>query len=229
MEKYKINGQSITMPTGWHDVRYNDAMNILENQLNDVQVFSLFSGLSEKEVKNLNKEKDIYYFLQGFPFLNKLPIDIKGALPQTIKYKEARYELPYALPDDPYDFGDASVGQIEDMKAIMTKMVTEFLDGEERGLTNLEVFKIYPPLVAIFLHPILEGSEYDYKASQKLADRIQKELSFKEVVYMGAFFLMKLSVLINGSKKGLQNQHWMKRKWQQGYRKLARYLDSMQR
>jgi hypothetical protein len=227
MEKYKINGRLITMPTGWHDVKYKDALHIIETQPNAVQLFSMFSGMKEKEVEALNKQDDIYYFMRGFPFLETSPITKQPDIPRTIKYKGESYSFPHVLFDDPFDFGETSAGQIEDMKAISITMTTELLNGEDRSLTPEEVYKLYPMVVAIYIQKIIE-KKYSYKRAVKMADELQNEMSFKEVVYMGNFFLLKLANLTNGLHKGLHRRSWIKKKLRLGFKTLTRILESSQ-
>ena len=228
MEKYKINGKSITMPTGWHDVKYKDAIHILESDLNMVQIFSLFTGITEDEVKSMKGDKEISYFLEGFPFLKRLPVQDTPQIPRSIKYKGSRYFFPHVFFEDQFDFGETTVGQIEDMKAIIQKMSKEFLGDEERDLNYVEVMKIYPYIVAIYIQPIIE-KEYNYKRAIKMSGEIPLELSFKEVVYMGNFFLLKLGDSMTGLRKGSRRLNWMKKKLKQAYRILATRLGFMQR
>ena len=227
MEHYKINGKSISMPTGWHDVKYSDACNIIDNNLNPVQIFSLFSGIDEQEVERLNREDDIYYFLKGFPFLEKMPIEDKPAIPRSINYKGERVIFPHVIFNDPYDFGNTTVGQIEDMKAVISKKVKDIVGDEERDINNMELLTVYPYVAAIYIQPIIEN-EYNYNRAMKMAKELRDEMSFKEVVYMGNFFLMKLGSLVSGSKRGLLQRLWTVKKLRRGYRRLTNYLDSMQ-
>lgn len=226
MEKYKINGKPISLPTGWHDVKFKDALHVRENNFNAVQLFSFFSGIPDEEVERLNHDEDIYYFLQGFPFLYRAPIQDKPSIPRTVKYKNQRLIFPHILFDDPYDFGNTDVGQIEDMKVIIAKMAKEFIGEEERDITDLEMTKIYPYIVAIYIQPILE-KEYDHGRAMKLAVELQSEMSYKEVVYMGNFFLVKLGGLTNGLKTGLPRRNWITKKLRQAYKRLISFLDSM--
>lgn len=226
MEKYKINGKSIEMPTGWHDVKYKDAIHILENNFDTVKIFSLFSGIPEDEVKELNKKDDIYHFLKGFPFLNRLPAQEVPSIPRSIKYKGVFYLFPHVFLDDAFDFGEISVGQIEDMKLTITNMMKEFKGDEVRDVTEMEVLKIFPPVVAIYLQAMIE-KKYNYNRAMKMADELQGDLSFKEVVYIGNFFLLKLGGLITGLAKGSQRGNWMKRKSRLVFKTLMQRLASM--
>jgi len=225
VQKYKINGKPIQMPDGWHDVKYNDAINIIENNLDAVSIFSLFSGIDKNTVRKFNKRKDISHFLQGFPFLNKLPLQQTPQIPRSLIYKGSRYHFPHVFLDDEYDFGYSTIGQIEDMKAIIVTQTKEITGGEDRLLNNLELMKLFPPVVAIYIQPIIE-QEYNYKRAMKLADDIQKELSFKEIIFMGNFFLLKLGASTSGLKTGLHPLNWMRKKSKQAFRTLIRTLDS---
>jgi hypothetical protein len=234
MEKYKINGKSISMPSGWADVTYKNAVHVLETNPNSVEVFALFTGMDVKEVEGLNKQDDIYYFLKGFPFLTSLPIEETPAIPRSITYEGERFLFPHVLFDDPYDFGDSEVGQIEDMKRIISDMAKDFIGEEERDITNLEMVKMFPAVVAIYIQPIVSpynnkdsSSKYHYKRAMKIADELQNELSFKEVVYMGNFFLQKLGSLSLGLKRVSRMRYLILKKWRQAYKTLTAILDSM--
>lgn len=226
MHKRKINKKTFNMPDGWHDVTFDNAMTIIKDNLNNVEIFSLLSGIPITEVKKLNKGEDVHYFLEGFPFLKKLPDINNPQVPRTIKYKGERYSFPHVLLDDEFDFGNTNVDQIEDMKAIIVNMNKDILKDEDRQLTHLELFEIYPYITAVYLQPIIEKN-YSHARAMRMAKSIKAELSFKEVLNMGNFFFQKSIGSINGFQKGSLLPNWMTRKYKQGRRILVRLLDSM--
>jgi hypothetical protein len=227
MHKRIINGKKFDMPDGWHDVSFKNGIRIIKENMNEMQIFSMFSNIPLKEIRELNSSNDIYYYLQGFPFLRTLPVSDNPQIPRSVKYKGERYSFPHVLLNDEYDFGNTSVGQIEDMKAIIAKMNKEFIKDEDRVLTNLEVFEIYSYVVAIYLQPIIEKN-YSYARAMRMVEFIENELSFKEVMNMGAFFLTKLTHSINGYQKALRLPNWITKRLRRVQRSLVKHLDSMQ-
>ena len=120
------------------------------------------------------------------------------------------------------------------MKAVTAKKVKEFIGEDERDLNNMELIKIYPYVVAIYIQPIIaplisrnDKSTYSYKRAMKIAEELGDQMSFKEVVYMGNFFLMKLGSLTNGSSRAFLSRNWIVKKLRLAYKKLIRILDSM--
>lgn len=227
MTIYKINGKETPMPDNWADVSYKDAMNIIENNLSEVEIFGLFAKMSDKEVRELNGD-DVKYFLYGFPFLRSTPMDDTPDIPMSIMWKGVRRFFPHADLKDDLDFGDTSVGQIEDMKQIITSASKELIVEEGDTLTNIDLIKMMPSIVAIYIQPFING-EYDYKKAMVISKEVESELSFKETVLMGNFFLYKLTTSINGLKKESRILKWIKRSWTQAYRILTRRLGFTQR
>ena len=220
MTIYKINGNNTPMPDNWADVSYGDAMNIIENNLSEVAIFGLFAKMSKKEVRNLNGD-DVKYFLDGFPFLRSTPMDDTPDIPMSIMWKGVRRFFPHADLKDELDFGETSVGQIEDMKQVITSASKLLIVEEGDVMANIDLIKMMPSIVAIYIQPFING-EYDYKKAMNIAKEIETELSFKETVLMGNFFLYKLTTSTSGLMKGLHILKWIKKRWTQGLRILTR-------
>lgn len=225
MRTYKINGKKTPMPDGWHDVKYCDAINIIENNLNDTEIFGLFAKMSKKEVRELNG-KDVRFFLDGFPFLKSLPIEDKPDIPISVNWKGSKLFFPHVMLNDEYDFGETSVGQVEDMKQVITSTTKQLIVEEDDKLTNLDMIRMMPMIVSIYIQPFINGS-YDYKKALNVCEDLKKEMSFKEVCYIGNFFLIKLTGSINGLKKESLILKWIKRKLMQAYRILIKRLGFM--
>lgn len=226
MKTYKIDGDKIQFPDGWHDVPYDKALKIIEGTLSDVEVFSLLTGMDKDRLLRLEKPKDVEIFMYGFPFLYGLPINDHPQIPITFKYGDQRYSLPHVLFNDPYDFGNCQVGQIEDMKAIIRKKIKEYVGDEEREMTNMEQIKLMRYVVAIFVQKIMD-KEYSYDKSMKIADELGSNMSFKDVVSMGNFFLRKLIGLKSGSSMVWLHRLWIVKKLRRVQKRLINYLDSM--
>lgn len=206
MESYKLGKTKIQIPSGWHEVNFNKAMEILEGELNEVQTIALLTDKSEKEIRQSTDMATIYYFINTFLYLHQLPLKL-NEFPRSIKLGYDRIVFPFVNYGDEFDLGQADVGQVEDMIMIMTKMNKEFIDDSERTeLTELELAKITPYLVAIYIQKMLD-TEYDGAKALELVDRVKEELSFKECLSMGYFFFIRLQSYKNGSPSVWKSYH----------------------
>ncbi len=230
MTVYNINGTKTPMPDGWHDVKFKDGIKILEEDLSSIDVFSLFSGISKDEIRGVKNQDTIFYFMQGFPFLSSLP-DVAD-IPMSVKVDKEYIHLPFADNLDKFDLGEASVGQIEDMKATIRKLYNEWVqedeEGERRATTPLEDIKMKSYITAIYLQPFVDG-EYDYSKAMVLKDKLEDKLSFKDIHAIGNFFLLRLTGLMNGQPVKLVRRLWITKKLRQVFRSLIKTLGSMQR
>ena len=226
MRNIKVNGKKVSMPDGWHDVKFSDGFKIVKDQLNEVQTFALLSGMSVKKVRGLNKNEDIFYFVQGYPFLYSNPFNDTPSMPQSIKYKGDRIHFPFVMDSDPLDLGDCSVGQVEDMKALIATKIKEIGNEEDEELSNIDVLSIIPFIVSIYIQPFIDG-EYDYKKAMLLVDDLKKNLSYKDMIHIGNFFLKRLQGLTNGLMKGWKKPHQMKRLFLLVLKKLQKLLGFM--
>jgi len=226
MEHYKLGKTSISMPSGWHDVPFNKGITILSQELNEVDTLALLTGRKAKEIRESTDIETIFYFANAFIFLKHWPGKVD--FPLSVKMGEDRLILPWVSYSDKFDLGECTTGQVEDMMAVITMMSKEFTDGEDRELNQLELIQICPYLVAIYLQPLIDGS-YDGKKAKALMERVKEELSMKEVVGMGYFFLMKLPALVSGSPSELQKARSMKRRLQRGLKNSMMRLAHMLR
>ncbi len=223
MESYNLGKTPIKMPTGWHEINYNTAIEILEGDLNEIQTLALLSNKTEEEIRESTDIETIYYFINAFMFVKNLPQKI-NEFPRSIKLGEDRIIFPFVSYADKFDLGKADVGQVEDMLLMITKMSTEFMLEQDRTeLTEIELIQITPFLVAIYLQKILEG-KYDGDKAMILVDRIKKELSFKEVVSTGYFFLNRLPSFKTGQLNVLRKYHSIPRRLRRGFLNLMQAL-----
>ncbi len=198
MEVYKLGKTKINIPSGWHEVNFNKALEILEGELNEVQTIALLTNKSEKEIRQSTDMSTIYHFINTFLYLHQLPQKL-NEFPRSIKLGVDRIVFPFVNYGDEFDLGQADVGQVEDMLMIMVKMNKEFIGESERTeITELQLAKITPFLVAIYLQKMLD-TEYDGEKAMLLVDRVKEELSFKECLSIGYFFLIRLEHYKNGS------------------------------
>jgi len=213
MEVYKIGKTKVNLPTGWHDISFEKGIDILSNEYNEVKTLSILSGESEDKIRDSTDIDTIYYFANAFTFLNKLP-DTMGEFPLSIKLGDERILMPYIV--DKFDLAETSFGQVGDMELMIKKMCKTSPEGEkvtkeELIQMGIEQMNTAPYLVAIYLYKIVHY-KYDGKEAMKFVERIKKEMSFKDVVSMGYFFLQRLPAFRSGSNQSLLTLLSMKRR-----------------
>lgn len=216
------------MPTGWHEVSFNDAMTIKIEDLNHLQAFSLLSGIPYEEVRELEDYETVACFIEAFGFIKRWPDPREAEVPWSMKLGEKRLINPSIVYDDLKDMGKMNMGQIEDMKALYLKELTAIQDVEDEDWrpTETEILEIMPSIVAVFVQKI-KDRRYDYQKAVELIPVIKEQMSFKDVTSMGYFFFQRLNALVSGSKKAYRKPNWIERKLKRGSRSLMMNLDSM--
>lgn len=226
MEKYKLGKTPVEMPTGWQDINYNKAIQILTSEMSSVEMLALLSNKTVKQIRAATDIKTIFYFVNAFTFINRLPEKI-NEFPRSVVFGPDRLVFPWVSYADEFDLGKADVGQVEDMIEMLKTKSAEFIGDEDRELLEpLELIQITPYFVAIYLHKILEG-EYDGEKAMKLVERVKEELSFKEVVSIGTFFLTKLPNYINGSPSVWKQYNSSLRRLKRAWKNLIQRLVSL--
>jgi len=230
MESYKLGPNTpIQMPSGWHEISYNKAVKILDGKLNEIETLALLTGRTEKEIRTATDVNTIFHFMNAFQFLKDLPQKL-DEFPRSVKLGEDRLIFPYISYADKFDLGKAEVQQVEDMLFMITKMSKEFEEDKGHEPTNEEFHnellpKISPFLVAIYLQKIIE-TRYNGEHAMELVERVKKELSFKEVVSIGYFFLIRLMNFRSGSVKSLKIYHSIPRRLRRAFLDLIQRLVS---
>lgn len=216
MEKFKIgkNKLRVSLPSGWHEVPFWQGVRIIEGNLTEIEIMSLLSGVDKQELEESTDFETIYYLMHAYTFLKAMPDLSTPQIPRSIKFNGDTVIMPHVLYSDKFDLGKISVGQIKDMEMTITNMLYDLNEEgiEKKEVSNMDTIKVCPFLIAIFLQKIID-KKYDYDKAMKMVDAISKELSFKEVIHMGYFFLQRLSVLRLGSQNGSLKLSWTKRKF----------------
>lgn len=233
MEQFKLGKRKlIHMPSGWHEVPYYKGLQIFEDELNEVETMALLTYSNIEDIRDATDTESIYYLMSAFMFLRETPRGLDNPqLPNSINLNGNHIIFPYVITQDTFDLGNASVGQIKDMEMVLVNMGTEFREDEEeenkdRPFTELETIKMCPAICAVYIQKLID-KKYDYKKAMKLADKISKHLSFKEVLHIGYFFLKRLADLNDGSKTGFQKRHSILKKLRQVLMNLMRRLVSI--
>lgn len=180
MLKFKLNKKSIDVKSCWDDLTYGDYLRTLDLKPRDTaEVISIITGIATEQLKKSNIS-GLEQLIVAAQFMNTLP-----------EFNDKPTKVgPYQLPKD---IALETLAQFEDMRGIMLKT----------GNTPIELLKSYIHYVAIYVQKIRDG-EYD---SEKAEDMIPEISGYqaKEVIEAGAFFLIKLLDLINGTKASSQN------------------------
>ena len=219
MEGYKLGKTSIKVPSGWHEINFNKAMDILDGELNAVETLAVLTDKTPEEIRKATDLDTIFYFTNTFLYLQQLP---GHDFPRSIQMGPDLVKFPA-----PIDLGNAEVGQVEDMQSIIMKMNKDFTGETARELTELELIKIMPHIAAVYIQKLLDG-EYDGQTAQDMVPRIKEEVSFKAITGIGYFFLSRLTALMSGQESEWRRYHLMQRSWKQvlinSMRRLAHTL-----
>jgi hypothetical protein len=216
MENYKLGKIKFKMPSSWQDVSFKTGVEILKSGDSDIKLLSRLSGISYDELINATDFEELFYFINSFTWVGTLPLKESPEMPKSVKFGDRLIIFPHVVYNDTFDLGNASVGMVKDMEAVLTNKTREVLNGEERDLTNIELIEILPFVVAIYLQKVMDRN-YDYEKAMRLVDDVSEKMSFKEVLNIGYFFLQKLIALNNGQKinatKGSLILKRLKRAW----------------
>ena len=229
MTTRKINGKLFKFPDGWHDVPFDVGYQYLKGELKGLELFSALSGVDKKYLKNNDAPEVIQQFLYGFPFLSTPPIETNPEIPISINIGGTNVFFPHVKEDEEFDFGKATVGQIEEMSHVIQKHYKSVSEEEERDLSLIEVMDIMPLVVAMYIQPFVQGCEYDTKKARKLAKVVETECSIREVMNIYQFFFRKFNHLGIGSRNKCQTLRLLTRKCKRAFMKLINFLGSMLR
>lgn len=173
-------------------------------------VFSSLTGLSE-EIISMPELTDFYIWLDNKLSFIKTPFEANDTNPNLIwEYKGETYHLPK-------DINYSSIGQYEDMKAIIGGLI----DGKD----PVELAEKYPVIVATYLQPLIQG-EYDHRKAEELSKELM-EYPCEDISNTANFFLSKFFLLSNVTprcfhKRGLTQR--LKRLASQSFIRLSGFM-----
>ena len=203
------NKVKLKIPNGWHELPWIKGLYIFQHpNISDVELMALITGVSEDEIRAVNDTGTVSKLLATYLFLGNPPDQDHPELPRCVELNGTFYHVPFTVYDDPYDFGNASVGAIEDMKAAYGEAVK----GIDEPLL-IDCMKSYPKIAAIYLQS-LHG--YDYNKAMELVKPIES-LDFKTVYNIGNFFLKRLNGLRSGHLQGSSRRGIVRRKFKRAY------------
>jgi hypothetical protein len=178
MITFKLNNQSIQVPTTWDEVTFTQYLKVFDLKDDTIQMVAIFTGmdyelLKKAEIIGLDR------LLQAISFINKPP-----SIP-TYTGKCGPYLLPTNSKGQ-FNIQYESLGQFEDARQVMNK------------LTNItEHTKAYAKYVAIYLQKVKDG-KYDPLKVADVEAEVQT-LPAMEVLSLGQFFFLKLKTSLSGT------------------------------
>lgn len=205
----------IPLPEGWHDVPFNIGLKIkTDESLKYLDQLSLLSGVDKEVLRSSTDNQTVYYLANSLLFIQGYPLKEHPEFPKSVFGKE----LPYVVYSDTNDLGECSVGQVEDIQEVIKIAEPK---------TDIDVIKLYPKICAIYLQPIINHEDYDYKKALNYAEELETTLDFKTTLNMGAFFLQRLHDLTSGLNPDVLKVNRVKKKWKRALGNLVQRLDSI--
>lgn len=205
MIPFKINGTKYNIPTTWSDVTFEQYVKLL-HAVSIADHISIFTGIPREtienaELKNLEKINIALAFLTISP-----------------KFDLTTMVGPYTMPTD---IRIQSVGQFEDLRALLMKLPKDVREDPEL------VADLYLEACAIYCQK-LRDSRYNPNEVPCLKEEL-KGYSCAEVLGTGGFFLFRplnsSPTIMNRFQKALQ----LLRKWIVGFPGYRKTLDFLLR
>jgi hypothetical protein len=182
MITFKINNQSLQIPTSWNEVTFAQYLQIFDLKDDVVKLVSVFTNQDYEKLKKTTIV-GLDKLLEALSFLNT-PHEIPTYSPTC---------GPYTLPANnkgQFNIQYESLGQFEDARQAMNKVA---------GKSMQEHTKAYGKYVAIYLQKIRDG-EYDFNKIESMEVEVQNFPAL-QVCSLGQFFFVKLKTLLNGTRK----------------------------
>lgn len=170
MITFKIAGKKYELPTRWEDVTYRQYVALLRtSRLTDH--ISVFTGIDRKTLESAE--------LRG---LEKISISL-SFLSFSPNFKRTKVVGPYVMPED---VTVQSLGQFEDLRALINRMPPKDADPIEAGET---IADLYLEACAIYCQKLKDG-KYDSTKVPQVKEEL-KDCSAAQVIGTGGFFFYK--------------------------------------
>lgn len=178
---FKINGVKYNLASCWDEVTYYQYIRLLSAPNSLPHYIHIFTGISletleKAELKNLERISIALSFLTISP---KFDTDAKPS----------KMVGPYVLPKD---VTLSSLGQFEDLKALLNRMPKDLTTTENQLLIS----DLYLEACAIYTQKVKDGAYDNLKVPE--VKELLKNYSWMEVTQTGSFFLFRpLHILTN--------------------------------
>lgn len=207
---FKLNGKPTDVASSWDDFTYYQYWRIFNLNDDTAELVSIFTGVPRETLLTAN--------LTGFEKIVEIAVQItKAGAPNW--NGDCDQVGPYKLPhnkDGRFDIQFESLGQFEDMRAIM-RTVTDV-----KSLTAA-----HPRFVAIYLQKIRDGA-YDPEKAKEMVEEV-KAMPAKEVITVGSFFYARLKNLLNGTQTSSPSTKRTPKKQRQASRRSTKSSGSTRR
>lgn len=180
MITFKINGAKFRIPTEWGDVTYAQYVALIDTPPTLPDYIALFTGI-KKEILLSAELRNTESINLALAFLS---------IPPAFDGKPSKMVGPYALPKD---ITIQSLGQFEDLRALLNKVPTDLSTKENQVLIG----DLYLEACAIYCQKI-KHSKYDNTQVTELKEEL-KNYSCMEVISTGAFFLFRPMTILHNT------------------------------
>jgi len=167
---FKILGKKHNVPTCWEDVTYRQYVALIRTSRLTEHI-SVFTGIDPKVLESAE--------LRG---LEKISLSL-SFLSFSPHFKRTKMVGPYVMPTD---VTVQSLGQFEDLRALINRMPTKDADPIEAGET---IADLYLEACAIYCQKLKDG-KYDSTKVPQVKEEL-KDFSAAQVIGTGGFFFYK--------------------------------------
>lgn len=212
MITFKVNSEKHQFPTVWDEVTYSQYIRLLTAPNSLPHYIHIFTGipletLQKAELKNLEKISLALSFLTISP---KFDTDAKPS----------KMVGPFVLPKD---VTLSSLGQFEDLKALLNRMPKDLLTIENQLLIS----DLYLEACAIYTQKVRDGVYDNLKVPE--VKELLKNYSCMEVTQTGSFFLFRPLHILTNTQSRFQNIKARLKKSIQDLPGFSESLDLLQR
>ena len=205
------NELSFSFPENWAELTYKQFFEIIklrENaKTNNFELIRIILGLEKEKFDTL--PMDFFVALERV-LLEWISQEVdfqKKELPEVFWLKDK----PVVLPSN---IGGLSIAQYKDSQELFLDIQSK-AEKEGRELKESEMLELYPILLATYIQPILDSSEYSYKKADLLVADIWN-CSGLDVLTFANFFFHKVNQLKSGTKGDVQKYLTPQSKYRQG-------------
>lgn len=208
----------LDIPDNWNQVSYEKAMRILEtDDLSPSKVIAVLCDIEEEIVRQSGSKEQIQALYEVFPYWSSFPVIEQPTMPFMFSFKDKLIKVEHDW-SGVFDLGKVcTVGQIEDM-------INHVRNCHKPDMENVELFKIYPVLIAIYIQPIYDNEAYSYERAMRLVADVKKQISIVVALNVGGFFLLNLHALTNGKRRDYQKRNSMIRSLRQAWNSFKKAL-----